>query len=166
MNVGFRTRISGETDFPCIYGERVGLGRSYVKLAGKLNYEAWVQGIKDGNAYVTDGKSHLLDFAVNGLRAGTNNSEVNLSQPETVRVTARVAARLDEQLNPNLRAGTDETAGRQAARRMSEVEAIRQGRLDQKPYWELERARLGSYARSARGIDRQWRSGRAENNCR
>ena len=31
LNVGFRTRISGETDFPCIYGERVGLGRSYVK---------------------------------------------------------------------------------------------------------------------------------------
>ena len=31
LNVGYRTRISGETDFPCIYGERVGLGRSYVR---------------------------------------------------------------------------------------------------------------------------------------
>ena len=29
LNCGFDTRISGETDFPCIYGERVGLGRSY-----------------------------------------------------------------------------------------------------------------------------------------
>ena len=28
LNAGFRTRISGETDFPCIYGERVGLGRA------------------------------------------------------------------------------------------------------------------------------------------
>ena len=28
LNGGFRTRVSGETDFPCIYGERVGLGRS------------------------------------------------------------------------------------------------------------------------------------------
>ena len=37
LNVGFRTRISGETDFPCIYGEKVGLGRSYVKLDGKLD---------------------------------------------------------------------------------------------------------------------------------
>ena len=27
LNAGYRTRISGETDFPCIYGERVGLGR-------------------------------------------------------------------------------------------------------------------------------------------
>ena len=31
LNCGFTTRISGETDFPCIYGERVGLGRAYVK---------------------------------------------------------------------------------------------------------------------------------------
>jgi hypothetical protein len=27
LNAGFETRISGETDFPCIYGERVGIGR-------------------------------------------------------------------------------------------------------------------------------------------
>ena len=33
LNCGYRARISGETDFPCIYGERVGLGRVYVKLA-------------------------------------------------------------------------------------------------------------------------------------
>ena len=128
LNVGFRTRISGETDFPCIYGERVGLGRSYVKMDGKLNYEAWAEGLKAGRNYVSDGKSHLLDFAVNSVRMGTNDSEVKLSQPGMVRVSARVAARLDEQMNPALRTG---------------VEAIRQGRRDQKPFWELERARLG-----------------------
>ena len=27
LNCGIRTRISGETDFPCIYGDKVGLGR-------------------------------------------------------------------------------------------------------------------------------------------
>ena len=32
LNCGYTCRISGETDFPCIYGERVGLGRGYVKL--------------------------------------------------------------------------------------------------------------------------------------
>lgn len=121
LNVGFRTRISGETDFPCIYGEKVGLGRSYVKLDGKLNYEAWAEGIKLGRNYVSDGKSHLLDFAVNSVMTGTNNSEVKLTKSETVRVTAKVAARLDEQPN----------------------EAIRKLRLDQKPYWDLERVRIG-----------------------
>ena len=52
LNVGFRTRVSGETDFPCIYGERVGLGRSYVKLDGKLNYDDWCEAIQIGRAHV------------------------------------------------------------------------------------------------------------------
>jgi hypothetical protein len=51
LNCGYRCRVSGETDFPCIYGERVGLGRSYVKLdTGKLDYDTWVQGVKDGRS--------------------------------------------------------------------------------------------------------------------
>ena len=71
LNCGFRTRISGETDFPCIYGERVGLGRIYVKMpAGALNFDAWVAGLKDGRSYVGDGKSHLLDFTVGGVPVG------------------------------------------------------------------------------------------------
>jgi len=48
LNVGYRTRISGETDFPCIYGEKVGLGRSYVKLDGKLDYDQWCEGNSSG----------------------------------------------------------------------------------------------------------------------
>jgi hypothetical protein len=122
LNVGFRTRIGGETDFPCVYGERVGLGRSYVKLDGRLDFDPWVDGLRDGRSYVSDGKSHLMDFRVNGLLAGTRGSEIKLDKPETVRVTARVAARLDEQPN----------------------ETIRGRRYDQKPYWDLERARLGN----------------------
>ena len=122
LNAGFRTRISGETDFPCIYGERVGLGRSYVKLDGKLSYDDWVSGIRDGRSYVSDGKSHLMDFRVNGTEVGTGGSEVRLGKSQAVRVTARVAARLDEQPD----------------------EAIRKLRYDTKPYWDLERARTGS----------------------
>jgi hypothetical protein len=121
LNCGFRTRISGETDFPCIYGERVGLGRSYVRLDGQLNFDAWVEGLRAGGSYVSDGKSHLLDFSVNGVMAGAQNSELKLNKAETVRVTARVAARLDEQPN----------------------EAIRKRRYDQMPYWDIERARTG-----------------------
>ncbi len=62
LNVGYRTRISGETDFPCIYGERVGLGRSYVRQTSKLDYDDWAKGIREGRTYVSDGKSHLIDF--------------------------------------------------------------------------------------------------------
>jgi hypothetical protein len=84
LNVGFRTRISGETDFPCIYQERVGLGRSYVKLPEKWTYEDWCEGIRAGRNYVSDGYSHLLDFQVNDVKVGENGSKLRLEKPGTV----------------------------------------------------------------------------------
>lgn len=122
LNAGFRPRIAGETDFPCIFGQRLGMGRSYVQLDGRLDFDAWLQGLKDGRAYVSEGKSHLMDFRVNGLLVGTRGSEIKLDKAATVRVTANVAARLDEQPN----------------------EFIRGRRLDQGPYWDVERARIGN----------------------
>ena len=126
LNCGFRTRISGETDFPCIYGERVGLGRIYVKMpAGPLDFDTWVTGLRDGRSYVGDGKSHLLDFAVGGVPVGEETatgeiSQLDLEESSTVTITARVAARLNEEPNPDL-----------------------QNRpLDQQPYWDIERARI------------------------
>ncbi|MGZ8940348.1 MAG: CehA/McbA family metallohydrolase, partial [Limisphaerales bacterium] len=122
LNVGFRTRISGETDFPCIYGERVGLGRSYVKLDGKLNYEDWCEGIRQGRNYVGDGKSHILDFAVNDVRMGENESELKLDKAGAVTISAKIAARLNEQPNPELQ----------------------KRKFDKQPYWDIERARIDS----------------------
>lgn len=121
LNAGYKARISGETDFPCIYGEKVGLGRSYVRQP-KLDYGDWVFGIREGRNYVSDGKSHLLDFKVNGVEMGSGDSEVKLAGAGNVRVTAKVAALLST--TPD--------------------EEIRKRRVDQKPYWELERARMGN----------------------
>ena len=121
LNVGYRTRISGETDFPCIYGERVGLGRSYVKVDGELTYNRWCEGIRAGRNYVGDGRSHLMDFSVGGVEVGVKDSELQLAKPG--KVTARVdfAAWLDKEVNPIVR-----------------------GRSQQeKPYWHIERARVG-----------------------
>src|SRR5688500_6695973 len=115
LNCGYRCRISGETDFPCIYGERVGLGRSYVHLPGKLRFEDWAEGIKNGRSYVGDGKSHLMDFTVNGLGVGLQRSEILLNQAGTVNVRANVAALLEPE-------STEET------------ERIRKAPLTAKPY--------------------------------
>ncbi|HEY7326405.1 MAG TPA: CehA/McbA family metallohydrolase [Gemmataceae bacterium] len=123
LNCGYRTRISGETDFPCIYGERVGLGRSYVHLDGKLNFDAWTEGIKRGRCYVGDGKSHLVDFTVNGLGVGEKNSEIKLAEPSEVEIKAKVAALLEPKPTP-------------------ETEKIRKTPLNQKPYWDIERSRI------------------------
>ena len=122
LNVGYRARISGETDFPCIYGDRVGLGRSYVRQKASLDYRDWVDGIREGRNYVSDGKSHLMDFKVNGLEMGARGSELKLAAPAQVRITANVAALLDQKPD----------------------ESIRGLPLDRKPYWELERARIGN----------------------
>ena len=122
LNAGFRTRISGETDFPCIYGERVGLGRVYAKIDGKLDYDRWVDGVLNGRTYVSDGKSHLMDFSVNGVLVGTKESVVKVNSAATVKVTAKVAARLDETAN----------------------EKIRALRYDRQPFWDIERARIAN----------------------
>ncbi|MCP5559794.1 MAG: CehA/McbA family metallohydrolase [Verrucomicrobiaceae bacterium] len=122
LNAGYRTRISGETDFPCIYGERVGLGRSYVKLDGQLSYNDWCEGIRAGRAYVSDGKSHLMDFRANDVELGRMQSELRLNGPATVKLSAKVAARLDEQLHPE----------------------IQNAPVDRKPFWDVERARIGT----------------------
>jgi hypothetical protein len=121
LNVGFRTRISGETDFPCITDERVGLGRSYVKLDDKLTYRDWCQGIQRGANYVSDGRSHLFDFKANGIAMGEGQSELQLPTPGTIRATLQVAACLEEKPNP----------------------AVGKRRYSDGPYWDIERARIG-----------------------
>src|SRR5213078_616176 len=95
LNVGFRTRISGETDFPCIYDGKVGLGRTYAKLDGALSYEGWLRGLQAGRSYVSDGKTHLMDFKVNGMPVG-GPGDLQLNSAGTVTVTVTAAANLDE----------------------------------------------------------------------
>ena len=96
LNCGFRTRISGETDFPCITDQRVGGGRSYVHLPQTLTYDAWCEGVRVGRSYVSDGFSHLMNFTANGLEAGTNGSELRLERAGGVRATVRAACLLSE----------------------------------------------------------------------
>ncbi len=132
LNCGMTSRISGETDFPCIYGDRVGLGRIYVQLDDDqaLNYDNWIAGLKDGRSYCGDGLSHIVDFTVNGFGVGTKASadsapsRLDLDEPATVNVTFDAAALLEE--------STSET-----------TERIRRARLDEKPYWHIERCRVG-----------------------
>jgi hypothetical protein len=117
LNVGFRTRLSGETDFPCIYDDRVGLGRTYAKLDA-LTFDNWLMAIRNGRSYVSDGRSHLMDFAVDGVNVGTGDVT---SATGRVHVTLNAASLLDEAPNRKV-------AARNA---------------DQKPFWDVERARIG-----------------------
>ncbi len=129
LNCGYTSRISGETDFPCIYDDRVGLGRVYVKLDKDqpLTYDSWIKGIKDGRSYCCDGLSHIVDFKANDFELGTPGDKDRPSflaakKGEKLTLTAKVAALLDEQPQPD----------------------IKNRALDQKPYWHVERARIGN----------------------
>jgi hypothetical protein len=144
LNAGFRARISGETDFPCIYGDKVGLGRIYVKLNKDqpLDFDNWIYGVRDGRSYCGDGLSHVLDFKVTApaVAAPTDSlistvalgepgaskklSTIELAKPNNVKVTFDVNALLAEKMNDN-------------------TESIRNRRLDAKPYWHIERCRIG-----------------------
>ena len=129
LNAGFRTRISGETDFPCIYGERVGLGRSYVKVDDRLSYDGWCEGVRAGRCYVSDGRSHLIDFKAGGVAVGEKGSELRLTASGEIELTARVAALLPQTPDSRLRGLGFFTAPF--------------GKPDEKPFWHIERARLG-----------------------
>jgi hypothetical protein len=96
LNCGYRTRISGETDFPCITDARVGGGRSYVHLEHMLTYDAWCDGVRAGRSYVSDGFSHLMNFSVAGVEAGTSGSDVRLDRAGVVKATVQAASLLAE----------------------------------------------------------------------
>jgi hypothetical protein len=123
LNCGYRLAMIGETDFPCITGERPGVGRSYVRLEnrpeGDAGYEAWIRGLKAGRLYCGDGRSHFLDFRVQGRRSGED--DVALAAAGRVKIEATVAARLE----PEPTAWTE--AIRSAPTRL----------------WHLENARIG-----------------------
>jgi hypothetical protein len=123
LNSGFRPRLSGETDFPCIFDERVGLARSYFRTNGPLSYESFTEAIKKGGAYVSEGHAHLMDFTVNGQTPGAGDSQLSLAKPQMLTISATAAAYLPEQ---------QDEAGASIAQR-NPIE---------QPYWHIERSRI------------------------
>ncbi|NND34442.1 MAG: CehA/McbA family metallohydrolase [Saprospiraceae bacterium] len=123
LNSGFKTRISGETDFPCISDERVGRARIYAKLEEGLDFQDYMSALLDGKSYVSDGFSHLIDFKVDNLELGSSGSLLSLKDAGTVNVTLNAAAFLNQQ---------QDEAGR----------VIGQLNPYQSPYWHIERSRI------------------------
>lgn len=125
LNNGFRTRISGETDFPCMSDEKVAHGRSYVKLDRELSFDEWVSGLKKGRSYTSEGKSHIMDFKVDTLELGTFDSELHLSKPSNVKISAKIVALLSANVDTSIAPTSFENI------------------WSQRPFWNLEKARIG-----------------------
>jgi len=123
LNTGQRAAISGETDFPCIFDDRIGMARSYGKLGDTLSFDAFAQKIKEGGVYVSDGRAHLLDFRAEGVEMGIDGSELRIDTPREIQITAEAFAWLAEE--------QDEAGA-----------LIAQGGLLGRPYWHVEKARV------------------------
>lgn len=100
LNCGYRIKASGETDFPCITGERVGIGRVYAKVDGRLEFDRWVDAVAAGRSYVSDGSCHLMDMtaepagdADRRAEVGIDRSELAIDRPQEVTVRVRAASR-------------------------------------------------------------------------
>ncbi len=93
LNCGFRLPASAGTDcfLNRIRSRLPGSDRAYVKLDGRLSYDAWVKGLKAGRSFVTNGPMLELDVA-----GRTLGDTVRLEAPGkvAVRATAQSASAL------------------------------------------------------------------------
>ena len=123
LNCGFRTAFVGETDWPCMSDDRVGVARTYVSLSdpprGDAGYDAWVEGLRAGRVAMGDGRAHAFDLKVAGAGPG---EEAALARPGTVEISATVAALLAPEPPAYLAGLADRPSW-------------------QEPRWHLERAR-------------------------
>jgi len=163
LNAGFRTEIAGETDWPCINGENVGRGRSYAKVAtspaAAVSYQAILDAIDSGNSYVSDGRSHLMNFKVDGhVPSRRVGIEMKLGAPSTVTVTADVAALLPVEPETIEILGTTYPLESQRTiyEPTPEPKRVRISSLPVSgvswrniPWWHIERARIGDTRRVA-----------------
>jgi hypothetical protein len=122
MNCGYPLKASGETDFPCISGGRVGEGRVYVQLGkvDRIDFARWSEGLAKGRSYVSDGYAHALRFSVGGKTSGET---LALDAPGPVAVTAKVAFAVEQQLGTSPGA----SATKEPVRR---VELVVNGRVE------------------------------------
>jgi len=85
LNAGFRLPASAGTDcfLNRVYMAPPGWGRVYVKVDGEFTYGKWVDGLKAGRSFVSNGP--VLQFTANGAGLGET---ILLKQPGKVSVKA------------------------------------------------------------------------------
>ena len=87
LNLGFRLVPIAGTDYPCGLTAQVVPGRErfYTRVEGPLTYTSWLEGIRRGRTFATNGP--VLEFSVAGKGIG---DEVVLEQQGSVLVEASV----------------------------------------------------------------------------
>ena len=79
LNLGFRITPTGGSDYPCAGANIPGRERFYARVEGDLTYDAWLDAVRRGRTFVTNGP--MLRFQVNEKEIG---EELSLQGPGTV----------------------------------------------------------------------------------
>lgn len=89
LNCGFRIPASAGTDcfLNRIRSLPPGWGRAYVRITEGLSYTGWVEGLRDGKSFVSNGP--MIEFSVNGAEIG---DAIRLDQPGSVRIRSKAWA--------------------------------------------------------------------------
>ena len=85
LNTGFRITPTAGTDYPCVGASIPGRERFYTRVEGPFTYENWLEGVRKGRTFVTNGP--ILEFRIDGKEMG---EEVVLEQAGSVDVQGRV----------------------------------------------------------------------------
>ncbi len=85
LNLGFKVAPTAGTDYPCVGATLPGRERFYTKVEGDLNYDKWIEGVRQGKTFVTNGP--FIEFDINKQEIG---SEINLVQSDSVRIAGNV----------------------------------------------------------------------------
>ena len=85
LNTGFRMTPTAGTDYPCAGASIPGRERFYTRVEGAFTYESWLEGVRRGRTFVTNGP--FLEFSINGRGMG---EEVVLKKPGLVLLEGRV----------------------------------------------------------------------------
>lgn len=84
LDLGLRLGPTAGSDYPCL-PSLPGRERFYTRLEGDLDYRAWLDAVRRGRTFVTNGP--VVEFEVSGVGIG---EEVRLSAPGRVHVEGRV----------------------------------------------------------------------------
>lgn len=84
LNLGFRITPTAGTDYPCGPG-LPGRERFYTRLDESLSYGAWIEAVRRGRTFVTNGP--VLELSIEGVAVG---DELFLEEPREILLEGRV----------------------------------------------------------------------------
>lgn len=85
LNLGLRIAPTAGTDFPCGPFSVPGRERFYTKVEGPLTRTSWLEGVRSGRTFVTNGP--MLDLSIDGAGPG---DELALSEDRPIEIRGSV----------------------------------------------------------------------------